>query len=189
MKITATLYLTNRKDWRKWLQENHNIKKEIWLIYYKKHTGKSRIPYDDAVEEAICFGWIDSTIKSIDNEKFMQKFTPRNIKSNWSDLNKERAKKMIKLKKMTEPGYKKLEGVDLSSKEKKDIKSELLIPDDLEKKLKKKTNAWINFNNLAPSYKRQYIDWLNTAKKEETRLKRIKEITDKMGKNQKLGMK
>jgi uncharacterized protein YdeI (YjbR/CyaY-like superfamily) len=189
MKTTDTLYLTDRNEWRNWLKKNHNIKKEIWLIYYKKHTGKPRIPYEDAVEEAICFGWIDSTIRRIDNEKFMQKFTPRNIKSNWSDLNKERAKKMIKLDKMTESGYKKIEKVDLDSKEQKPVKNELMAPDDLIKELKNKKNAWKNFNKLAPSYKRQYIGWLNTTKKKETRLKRINEITDKLEKNQKLGMK
>ena len=77
MKTTETLYVTNRDDWRSWLEQNYTIKKEIWLIYYKKHSRKPRIPYDDAVEEAICFGWIDSIIQKIDEEKFAQKFTPR----------------------------------------------------------------------------------------------------------------
>ena len=188
MEKNETLYVTNRNDFRNWLKKNHNIKKEIWLIYYKKHTGKSRIPYDDAVEEAICFGWIDSTIKSIDNEKYMQKFTPRNKNSIWSDLNKERAKKMINENKMTEEGFIKLESVDLDLREKKII-VKLVIPDDLKKVLKNKTKVWQNFKNLAPSYKKQYIDWLNSAKKDETRQKRIKEITDKLEKNEKLGMK
>ena len=183
MEKNETLYVTNRNDFRNWLKKNHNIKKEIWLIYYKKHTGKSRIPYDDAVEEAICFGWIDSTIKSIDNEKYMQKFTPRNKNSIWSDLNKERAKKMINENKMTEEGFIKLESVDLDLREKKII-VKLVIPDDLKKVLKNKTKVWQNFKNLAPSYKKQYIDWLNSAKKDETRQKRIKEITDKLEKNE-----
>ena len=188
MKKNETLYITNRDDFRKWLKKNHNIKKEIWLIYYKKHTGKSRISYDDAVEEAICFGWIDSIIKSIDDEKYMQKFTPRNKNSTWSDLNKERAKKMIRENKMTEAGFIKLEGVDLDLREEKTTE-ELVTPDDLKKELKNKTNAWQNFSNMAPSYKRQYIGWLNSAKKDETRQKRIKEITEKLEKNEKLGMK
>ena len=71
MKNAEVVYITNRKEWRNWLKENHNLKKEIWLIYYKRHTNKPRIPYNDAVEEAICFGWIDSTIKNIDNEKYL----------------------------------------------------------------------------------------------------------------------
>ena len=76
------LYISNRKEWRKWLKENHSVVREVWLIYYKKDTGKPRIPYDDAVEEALCFGWIDSTVKRIDDEKYCQKFTPRKDKSN-----------------------------------------------------------------------------------------------------------
>ena len=189
MKNAEVVYITNRKEWRNWLKENHNLKKEIWLIYYKRHTNKPRIPYNDAVEEAICFGWIDSTIKSIDNEKYMQKFTPRNKRSKWSDLNKERAKKMITAKKMTKVGFIKLDDVDLNSRGKKETKKELKIPGDLKKELKNKTDTWQNFNNLAPSYKKQYIDWLNSSKKDETRQKRIKEITDKLEKNEKLGMK
>ena len=75
------LYVKTRKEWREWLRKNYNKKNEIWLIYYKKHTGKPRIPYDDAVEEALCYGWIDSTVKRVDEEIFIQKFTPRNKKS------------------------------------------------------------------------------------------------------------
>ena len=84
------LYITNRNEWREWLKKNHNKINEIWLIYFKKHTGTPRIPYDDAVEEALCYGWIDSTVKRIDEETFMQKFTPRKKKSIWSKLNKKR---------------------------------------------------------------------------------------------------
>ena len=109
MEITKTLYITNRVDWRAWLERNNDTEKEVWLIYYKKHTGKPRIPYDDAVEEALCFGWIDSTVKRVDDEKFAQKFTPRKNKSNWSDLNKKRAKKMIREGRMTKAGLTKIE--------------------------------------------------------------------------------
>ncbi len=105
MKITKTLYVTTRDEWRSWLEENHKSEKEIWLIYYKKHTGKPRIPYDDAVEEALCFGWIDSIIKRIDEEKYTQKFSPRKQNSAWSDLNKKRVKKLIEEGKMTKAGY------------------------------------------------------------------------------------
>lgn len=106
MEITKTLYLTNRNQWRKWLSQNKNKEKEVWLIYYKKDSGKPRIPYDDAVEEALCYGWIDSTVKSIDSEKFAQRFTPRRNTSILSDLNKERIEKLIKNRKMTLSGLK-----------------------------------------------------------------------------------
>lgn len=100
MKITNMLYVTNRKDWRTWLGKNHDIEKEVWLIYYKKHTETARIPYDDAVEEAICFGWIDSTVKKIDEDRYAQKFTPRKGRSKWSQKNIKRAEKMIQEGKM-----------------------------------------------------------------------------------------
>ena len=93
MEATKTLYVTHWKEWREWLEKNYATKQEAWLIYYKKHTGKPIIPYDDAVEEAICFGWIDSIIKRIDDEKYARKFTPRTEDSRWSELNKKRAKK------------------------------------------------------------------------------------------------
>ena len=80
--MNSKLHFTNRKDWRLWLSENHHKEKEIWLVYYKKHTGKARVPYNGAVEEALCFGWIDSIVKTIDDERYMQKFTPRKDKSN-----------------------------------------------------------------------------------------------------------
>ena len=104
MKISKTLYVTDRADWRAWLERHHKSESEVWLIYYKKQTGLPRIPYDDAVEEALCFGWIDSIVKRIDDEKFAQRFTPRKAKSNWSELNRERVKKLIKEGRMTEAG-------------------------------------------------------------------------------------
>lgn len=102
-----TIYVKDRKELRSWFKKNHDSKKEIWLIYYKKITGKPRIPYNDAVEEAICFGWIDGKVKNIDSEKYIQRYTPRRSKSQWSALNIERAKKMIEEKKMTKWGLEK----------------------------------------------------------------------------------
>src|SRR5919112_4380234 len=96
MKITKTLHVTNRKDWRKWLREHYKTEKEIWLVYYKKDTGKPRILYNDAVEEALCFGWIDSTFKTLDEQRTAQRFSPRKPKSPYSAANKERLRKLIK---------------------------------------------------------------------------------------------
>jgi len=104
MKIGKTLYVTNRADWRKWLKKNHKKEPEIWLIYFRKSTGKPRIEYSDAVEEALCYGWIDSIEKRIDEERLAQRFTPRRPNSNWSESNKERMKKLIKNGKMTPAG-------------------------------------------------------------------------------------
>ena len=104
MEIGETLYVTNRDDFRKWLSENHQTKKEIWLIQYKKAAKKPSINYVEAVEEALCFGWIDNTEKSIDAERYATRFSPRRLKSNWTETNKERARRLIAEGKMTEAG-------------------------------------------------------------------------------------
>ena len=99
------LHIITRKEWRSWLEKYNNKRKEVWLVYYKKHTGKPRIPYDDAVEEALCYGWIDGKVKRIDDEKYMQIFTPRRAKSIWSEHNKKRAEKLISNGLMKEAGF------------------------------------------------------------------------------------
>ena len=104
MEIGQTLYVTNRDDFRKWLEENHKSNKEIWLIQYKKATKKPSINYVEAVEEALCFGWIDGLQKSMDTERYALRFSPRRPKSNWTETNKERVRSMIAAGKMTEAG-------------------------------------------------------------------------------------
>lgn len=189
-KASNTLYVTGREDWRSWLEENHGLESDVWLIYYKKHTGKPTIPYDDAVEEALCFGWIDSTVRRIDDEKYMQRFTPRKEKSVWSDLNKGRVAKMIKEGLMTEAGLAKIRAAkrngswDRLSKE-IDIET---VPPELEAALSSNWRAAEFYESLAPSYKKQYIGWVVSAKREETRKKRIKEAVKLLARNKKLGM-
>jgi len=108
MEIGETLYVTNRTDFRNWLMMNHDIKLAIWLIRYKKATQKPSIDYVEAVEEAICFGWIDNIEKSIDAERYATRFSPRRPRSGWTETNKARARRMIAIGKMTEAGLKKL---------------------------------------------------------------------------------
>ncbi|MEK6967514.1 MAG: hypothetical protein AABX51_02700, partial [Nanoarchaeota archaeon] len=91
-KITNLVHATTRIEWRKWLEKNHNKEKDAWLVYFKVHTGKQSVAYNDAVEEALCFGWIDSTVKKIDGERFAQRFTPRKLKGNWAETNIKRVK-------------------------------------------------------------------------------------------------
>jgi uncharacterized protein YdeI (YjbR/CyaY-like superfamily) len=104
MEISETLYVTDREGFRQWLEQNHKSKKEIWLIQYKKAAKKPSITYEDAVEEALCFGWIDGTQKSMDAERYALRFSPRRPKSNWTETNKERARRLIATGKMTEAG-------------------------------------------------------------------------------------
>src|SRR5438309_6482273 len=116
MEITKTLYVTNRDDWRAWLEEHHATEPEVWLIFYRKASGRPRIPYDEAVEEALCFGWIDSLVKRIDDDKFAQKFTPRRDRSKWSALNIRRVRNLIEEGRMTEAGLAKFDPVALGEK-------------------------------------------------------------------------
>jgi uncharacterized protein YdeI (YjbR/CyaY-like superfamily) len=107
--ITKTFYPKNKSEWRKWLLKNHNSEKEIWVIYFKKATGKPTLSYEDAVEEALCFGWIDGVEKSLDTERFAQRFTPRAKVSSWSKTNVARYKKLLKEGLMTDAGTKAFE--------------------------------------------------------------------------------
>lgn len=192
MKISKTLYVTSRDEWRAWLEKNHEAEKEVWLIYYKKHTNQPRIPYDDAVEEALCFGWIDSIVQKIDDERYAQKFTPRKSSSKWSESNKRRIRKLLKEGKLTQAGLAKIsEGVLKTEEGSKSARKtkELVIPSYLSEALRANKKAWENFNNLPPSYRRQYVGWIATAKKEETRKKRIREAIELLARNEKLGMR
>ncbi|MFA6036461.1 MAG: YdeI/OmpD-associated family protein [Candidatus Micrarchaeia archaeon] len=150
MKLGKTLYVKDRKAWRAWLSKHYSTAKEIWLIYYKKASGKPRIPYNDAVEEALCFGWIDSTAKGIDSEKFAQRFSPRRRTSILSQLNKERVRKLIASKKMTAAG---LNAIAHAYKSKADHRKEHVSKAVLAA-LKKNPAAWKNFQKLPEAYKR-----------------------------------
>jgi len=185
------LYVTNRKAWREWLKKNHTTKKEVWLIYYKKRTGKERIPYNDAVEEALCFGWIDSTVRRIDDERYAQKFTPRRAGSIWSTINIERAQKMIKQGRMTKRGLVLFREVDKNRKEsarERAARKRFTVPAELRKALAKKKEALKNFNNFAASYRKTYVWWILDAKKKETRERRVRRVVEWAAQNKKLGM-
>ncbi len=183
MKIGKTLEVTNRKDWRSWLAKNHKKEKEIWLIYYRKSSGKQRIPYNDAVEEALCYGWIDSTVKSIDEEKYAQRFTPRKPNSQLSELNKERIRNLIKQKKMTTAGLNAIKHA-FSPKE----KSTKIAPDIL-KSLKEDKQIWNNFQNFPESYRRIRVGWIESARSRPDIFKqRLNYFLKMTSKNKKFGM-
>lgn len=190
MKKKKALSLADRVEWRQWLASNHSKEGEIWLVHYKKHTNKPGISYEDAVEEALCFGWIDSTLRKIDDEKFVLRYSPRKGNSLWSQKNKQRAIKMINAGKMTEAGLEKIEEAKKNGKWDSAyiIKEKPEIPDDLKKALMKNRIAWINFSNLANSYQFAYIYWVNSAKRKETREKRIKEVVERAAQNKKPGV-
>ncbi len=178
-------------EWRKWLTKSHNKVDELWLIFYKKETGKPSIDYEDAVEEALCFGWIDSIIKKIDEERYVRKFTPRKDKSVWSESNKKRVKKVIKEGRMTEYGLSKIKAAKKSGKWYEDLKPDISfnMPTDFEKTLRKNKKAKDNFQKLSPSHRKDYIGWIVTAKREKTIQKRIEESIKMLKQGKKLRLK
>jgi len=197
MKELEHIFFENRESFRKWLELNHNENPGIWMIYFKKHTNKSCIEYSEALEEALCFGWIDSTLKRIDNERYIRKFTPRTNTSNWSEVNRKLVLSLISNGRMTEAGLKKIDVWLKTGKFewKPDSKitdvgrKEFHVPGYFLKALSENEPALTNFNSLARSYKRQYVLWITSAKREETILKRIKESVELLKQNQLLGLK
>lgn len=180
MKLGQTLYITNRKAWRAWLAKNHARKKEIWLIYYKKHSGKPRIPYNDAVEEALCYGWIDSIIKRIDDDRMAQRFSPRRTKSILSETNRERVRRLIKAKKMTRFGLEKI---------RTQLEQTFVAPDDIIAELKKDEKTWQNFRAFPQSYQQVRIGWIDASRQRpEAFQQRLRYLLKMTAQNKKFGM-
>ncbi len=192
MEVGKILYVSNRKDWRAWLAKNHRSTAEIWLVYYKKYSGKPRIPYNDAVEEALCYGWIDSILKPKNEECYVQRFSPRRKNSKLSEMNKERVRRLIKAKKMTRFGWKSIQH-HIKNNPKKSTGSQSLIkfalPQDILEALKADPAAWKHFVKFPMSYKRIRIGWIDAARYHpeifDQRLKYFLKLTRK---NKKFGM-
>ena len=171
MKDHDLLRVTTRPQWRAWLKKNHDKAKDVWLVYVKQHTGRSRLSYAEAVEEALCFGWIDTTVHALDEDHYAQRFTPRSNLTNWSAINLERFARMEAEGKMTEAGRaKKPPEVKPPARR---VQAEDPVPPFITAALKKNPAAKKLFDSLAPSYRRNYVRWIVEAKREETRLKRL----------------
>ena len=172
-----TFYPENQEQWRDWLEKNHAQEDFIWLIYYKKNSGKPSIIYSDAVDQALCFGWIDSKINSIDNERYQQFFCPRKPNSVWSKVNKEKIATLIQKGLMTKAGLNAIEIAKMNgSWNILDQAEALIIPDDLLAALYINPIGQEYFLSLSRTDKRNLLQWIVLAKKEETRQKRIREI-------------
>jgi uncharacterized protein YdeI (YjbR/CyaY-like superfamily) len=191
-EVMETLYVTDRRQWRSWLSEHHAAESEVWLLFYKKHTKKPTISYDDAVQEAICFGWIDSLARRIDDETYAQKFTPRTDPYNWSETNRKRARLMIEAGKMTPAGLETIK-VDLESAGAHSGGTATgeapVLPAHLEKLIRDNEKAWAGFAGLTDSQRRLYVRWIMSAKKEETRVRRVREAIGLLEQGKLLTMK
>jgi uncharacterized protein YdeI (YjbR/CyaY-like superfamily) len=163
MKIGETLYVVKRGDWRKWLRQHYKTKKEIWLVYYKKGSGKPRIEYNDAVEEALCFGWIDSIVRTLDEQRFAQRFSPRKPGSKYSPANKERLRSLLKKKKVIKEVRETLG--DLGDEK-------FVIPEDILAEIKANKEAWKHFQKFSDAYKRIRIGFIDGARNRPAEFKK-----------------
>jgi uncharacterized protein YdeI (YjbR/CyaY-like superfamily) len=153
----STLYVASRREWRAWLKKHYKSEPEVWLVYFKKHSGKPRIPYNDAVEGPLCFGWIDSTVKSLDEDRFTQRFSPRNPKSGYSQANKERLRALAKQRKLTPEVLASVQ--DIISQDDK-----FRVPADIIAAIRESPDAWANFKGFSPAYVRIRISFIEAAR-------------------------
>jgi uncharacterized protein YdeI (YjbR/CyaY-like superfamily) len=170
---------TSRIDWRQWLEENHLSKQSIWLVCFTKKSNKPTLSWSEAVDEALCFGWIDSTRKTIDSESFIQFFSRRKPNGTWSKVNKEKIKQLIDAELMTEAGYDSIEKAKQNgSWTILDDVEELTIPDDLDKEFDRYLGSKDFFLSLSKSVRKAILQWLVLAKRTKTRQNRINEIVE-----------
>jgi uncharacterized protein YdeI (YjbR/CyaY-like superfamily) len=181
-KELETFCPTTQAEWRNWLEKNHQSKQSVWLIYFRTSSETPSITWSEAVDEALCFGWIDSTRKTIDEERHMQYFTKRKAKSNWSKINKEKVAELIENNKMTTSGLKSIEiAKQNGSWNLLDEIEALVVPEDLKEGLNTVQNAFEYFESLSNSKKKLILHWVFSAKRPETRQNRIQEISKAAG--------
>jgi len=186
-----TLYVKTAAEWRNWLARHHDTETELWLIFYKKSTGQPSLDYESAVEEALCFGWIDSIIKKLDEASFARKFTPRKDRSKWSPTNKKRIEKLMASGRMAPAVLARVKAARANGMWDKPDRPEIRfeLPTDFREALAKNAGATEHFEKLASSYQKQFISWVSVAKRPETRVKRINESVRLLAKGEKLGLR
>jgi uncharacterized protein YdeI (YjbR/CyaY-like superfamily) len=180
-----TLDVRSRRQWRAWLAKHHTSSQGVWLVFHKAHTGVKSILYEDAVREALCFGWIDSLVKRLDDDRYALKITPRKPTSKWSALNRKRWAELKAADLLTSAGL-------AAAPTNNTYAPKPVIPDlpgYIAKALKANPKAWKFFQELAPGYRRHFVVWIHIAKRPETREKRIRESIELLAAGKKLGLK
>jgi uncharacterized protein YdeI (YjbR/CyaY-like superfamily) len=180
-----TLQVRSRRQWRAWLAKHHSSSPGIWLVFHKVHTGVKSIPYEDMVREALCFGWIDSLVKRLDDDRYAVKITPRKSTSKWSDINRKRWVELKEAGLLTAAG---LAAAPTSNAYGARPKIPVL-PAYIAEALKAKPKAWEFFQQLAPTYRRNFVVWIHIAKRPETRERRLRESIALLAAEKKLGLK
>jgi uncharacterized protein YdeI (YjbR/CyaY-like superfamily) len=177
-----TVFAKDRSEWRRWLDKNSARCDEIWLVFYKKASGKQTVSYNHAVEEALCFGWVDGLKKGLDAECYAFRFTPRKAKSPWSKSNIERVERLIAEGKMMPAGLKAHHSTD-----RRDVTPlPVQMPTEFEDRFRKHRAAWANYEKFPPGYRRMTAGWVASAKKEETRLKRLEKLMEYSARNERI---
>jgi uncharacterized protein YdeI (YjbR/CyaY-like superfamily) len=170
-KTLKTLDARDCEEWREWLARHHDSESEMWLVFYKRQSGRPSIAYLDALDEALCFGWIDSLIKRLDDDRYARKFTPRKPGSKWSAVNRKRFAQLEASGRLAPAGLRRAP-TDRSYAPRP---SPAKVPDYIQQALKGRPAAWNYFESLAPSYRRLYIAWIDSARQEETKARRLRE--------------
>ncbi len=184
MKDVEDYCPSDKQDWRKWLELNHNKKEAVWLIFYKKKSPNYNLSWSESVDEALCFGWIDSVKRTIDTKKYKQYFSKRKAKSTWSKKNKDTVKILIVQRLMKEEGYKSIEiAKENGSWAILDEVEALVIPEDLQEEFSNYKGSMEYFDSLSKSVKKILLYWVVSAKRKETRQKRILEIAENANEN------
>jgi uncharacterized protein YdeI (YjbR/CyaY-like superfamily) len=178
-----TLIASTAAEWRNRLAEHHQSETEVWLVFFKRHTGRPSIAYGDAVDEALCFGWVDSLIKRLDDARYARKFTPRKPNSAWSTANRKRYER-LKANGRLAPA-----GLDRAPTDRSgDAPAASKVPRYIHKALRRHPAACRFFESLASSYRRKYIGWIDSAKRPETKMRRLEEAIRKLEAGHKLTM-
>lgn len=185
-KSIETLDVRRRQDWRTWLEEHHDSRSEIRLVFHKRHTGVASFSYDDAVEDALCFGWIESIVRRLDDARYARKLTPRTADSKWSTLNRRRYADLESRGLLATAGLKRSPTSRSGDAPRPSVS---VIPTCIEETLKADPRAWQHFDNLAPSYRRADVGWIDSAKREATKGKRLRAAVTLLAAGKKLGLK
>jgi uncharacterized protein YdeI (YjbR/CyaY-like superfamily) len=185
-KTLKTLDVKTCEEWRQWLAEHHDLESEVWLVFHKRQTGRPSIAYHDALDEALCFGWIDSLIKRLDDARYARKFTPRKPDSKWSAVNRKRYAQLKAGGRLMPAGLNRAP-TDRTYDARKVFPSK--IPPYIRRALKGHPAAWSHFERLAPSYRRMYIAWIDSAKQQETKARRLQQSIGLLAAGKKLGLK
>ena len=188
-QIVKTFVAKTPDEWRKWLVKHHDSESEVWLIFYKLHTGVESIAYLDALDEALCFGWVDSLVKRLDESRYARKFTPRKPDSRWSTINRKR---YAALKAAGRPGPSGIERAPTnrsSGQGPPRFQMPRALPRYIQTALKKQPAARRYFEGLAPSHRRRYVGWIESAKREETKARRLQEAIHLLKAGKPLGLK